>query len=141
MKINNGSSTPRTKNNYEPTRRKGAQAKRDATSLSVGKDIGLNEISEYLSLALVGQFCKKSVGEAVLGRWMDDKWKPYQKKILLFHIIFLGWIVFGVEMEEDIHKLMDNSLNSGPSALYLKGGRMISKRAENRRMINKFWPS
>ena len=39
MKVNNGSSFPRTKTNHDPTWRKGAHAK-DTISLLVGRDIG-----------------------------------------------------------------------------------------------------
>ena len=51
------------------------------------KDIGLNEIPGYLSLALVGRFCEKSVDEAALCGWMDDNWKYHLKQMSLFHIL------------------------------------------------------
>ena len=98
----------------------GAQVKKDMTLLSVGKDIKLNEILEYLSLALVGHFCGKLVGEAAPCRWMDDNWKPYLNQILMFHILSYGLILFRVKSEEDRQKLLDNSWKWWPSRLILK---------------------
>ena len=37
----------------------GAKAKKHAATLIVGKDILLSEVPKYLSLALVGRFCRK----------------------------------------------------------------------------------
>ena len=45
---------------------KGAKARKDVVSLTIGKDIGINDISDHLSLALVGHLCGKINGEAAL---------------------------------------------------------------------------
>ena len=44
----------------------GAKAKKNASTLIVGKDISLSEVPKYLSLALVGIFCGKIVRETAL---------------------------------------------------------------------------
>ena len=53
-------------------KRSRAKAKKHAAALVVGKDIALAEVPDYLSFALVGRFCRKSVGEAALQKWMEE---------------------------------------------------------------------
>ena len=47
-------------------KRLGAKAKKEATTLVVGKDISLEEVPDYFSSALVGRFCGKIVEEVAL---------------------------------------------------------------------------
>ena len=56
---------------------KGSKGKKHAASLVVGQDISLTEIPNYLSLALVGRFCGKTIDEAALRRWMEENWSPH----------------------------------------------------------------
>ena len=77
----------------------GSKAKKHAATLIVGKDISLSEVLEYLSLALVGRFCSKTVNETALQRWMQENWSPHLRQLPVFHILSRGWIFFRVKTE------------------------------------------
>ena len=66
MKIINILSTARKNRNHETMQIKGARVKKDVVSLSVSKDINVDDIPEYLLLAWVGCFYEKIVGETTL---------------------------------------------------------------------------
>ena len=57
-----------TSNTDERRKGSGAKDKKQATTLIVRRDISLAEVPGYLSSALVGRFCGKSVGETALRR-------------------------------------------------------------------------
>ena len=63
MKIINSLSMPRKNSIHETMEIKGARVKKDVVSLSVSKDINLDDIPEYLLLAWFGCFYRKIVGE------------------------------------------------------------------------------
>ena len=107
-------------NTDERRKRSGAKAKKQATTLIVGRDISLVEVPDYLSSALVGRFCGKSVGETALHRWMEEHRSPLLQKLPMFHILSRGWILFRVKTETDPQTLPENNWQWWPSRLILK---------------------
>ena len=83
--------------NHKIVRQTRAKARKTSASLTVGKDIELTYLPEYLSLALVGRFRGKIVGEVALHRWMKENWSSR------------GWILFKVKTEEERQKILNNS--------------------------------
>ena len=75
-------------------KKSGAKAKKQVATLVVGRDIALAEAPDYLSFALVGRFCGKSVGEEALRKWMEEHWNTHLWKLPMFHILSRGWILF-----------------------------------------------
>ena len=93
-------------NNTSETKCSGAKAKKQATTLIVGRDISIAEVPDYLASALVGRFCEKLVGEIALRRWMEEQWSPLLRKLPMFHIFSRGWILFQVMTEIDRQTLL-----------------------------------
>ena len=95
--------------NHKNLRRTWAKARKTSASLTVGKHIELTYVPEYLSLALVGRFRGKIMGEVALRRWMKENWSSHMQQLSVFHILSRGWILFRVKTEEERQKILNNS--------------------------------
>ena len=77
------------------------RANKTILELTIGRDIQLSEIPEYLNLALVGIFCGKLAGSSSLGEWMEKNWNPVLGYTPIFHVLTKGWFLLKVSKEED----------------------------------------
>ena len=59
---------------YKPGCHKGARPKKDLALFVVGREIGIEEVPEYLATTLVGRLCEKNFGETSLRSWVEHDW-------------------------------------------------------------------
>ena len=66
---------------------KGIRLKKTCAELIVGKYIQIEQIPEYLKLALIGRFYGKTLGRDTLLQWMESNWTERMGYTLEFHVL------------------------------------------------------
>ena len=69
--------------------------------MTIGEDVGLNEIVLTNAMTLVGQFRGRKYNSEGLNFWAAEAWKDVISRLPMVFLFLRGWIAFKFFSEED----------------------------------------